>query len=205
MTPANPLCVFGSSIAYGVYDYEKGGWVNRLRLFFDNKETDIEIYNLGITGETTEGLLRRFDIEAQVREPGVVIIDIGINDAVYIKGESRYQVSPELFERNLETLVEKAKKVSTIVFLKLPTNVDETRTDPIPWRPEFSYLNLNIDTYAEIIKKVGERSGVKCIKPPVLMANDLSDGIHPTTEGHEKIFQAVKEFLEKEIFFLLNS
>ncbi|MCK9378783.1 MAG: SGNH/GDSL hydrolase family protein [Candidatus Moranbacteria bacterium] len=51
-------CIFGDSIIEGYYDdEEKNGWVNRLKSIF----SDDEIYNLGISGDSTENLLNRFD------------------------------------------------------------------------------------------------------------------------------------------------
>jgi lysophospholipase L1-like esterase len=53
------ICVFGDSITWGAYDPERGGWVNRLRNDLEKKE--IESYNLGISGDTTADLLKRFN------------------------------------------------------------------------------------------------------------------------------------------------
>ena len=57
------ILVFGDSIAYGANDYELGGWVNRLRLDFDKKtDYEIEVFNLGRSGEISEEVLNRFDL-----------------------------------------------------------------------------------------------------------------------------------------------
>ena len=38
------IMIFGDSIVYGAWDYNKNGWVNRLRMLFEQKYTDY--YNI---------------------------------------------------------------------------------------------------------------------------------------------------------------
>ena len=55
--------IFGDSIAWGAYD-EMGGWANRLKQYFsEDKENYIEVYNLGVSGDNSEKLLKRFFVE----------------------------------------------------------------------------------------------------------------------------------------------
>ena len=192
------LCIWGTSITWGSFDTEKGGWVNRLRLHFDINDIYLNVYNLGIAGETSAGILERFEVEAKAREPGIVVFDVGINDAAYVRAENRHQVEEEQFENNLKLLAEKAKQFTEKIFLIAPKGVDESRTDPIPWHPELSYFNKDIARYADIVRKVGEETGATCIEIGELQADDLYDGLHPNARGHEKIFQEIKKFLEKE-------
>ena len=61
------VCVFGDSTAWGAWDTEKGGWVNRLwlSLAHGSEANDyFELYNLSISGGTTETILERFEKEA---------------------------------------------------------------------------------------------------------------------------------------------
>ena len=57
--------VFGDSLVYGNNDYEKGGWVNRLRLKLEGIDPNKNsyVFNLGIPGNNTNDLVKRFDIE----------------------------------------------------------------------------------------------------------------------------------------------
>ena len=76
------IIIFGDSITYGACDYEMGGWVNRLRIYFDNNaESKISVFNLGISGEISEEVLTRFDSEFNARydkdKKNVVIFAIG--------------------------------------------------------------------------------------------------------------------------------
>ena len=78
------ICVFGDSTAWGAWDKEKGGWVNRLWLYCAEKANDenlTEIYNLSISGGTTETILARFENEARVRHADALIFQTGANDS----------------------------------------------------------------------------------------------------------------------------
>lgn len=197
------LCIWGTSTTWGAFDLEKGGWVNRLkihtdRLFLKNTTVDIDVYNLGISGGTSHGIVERFEAEAAARNPGVVIIDAGVNDAAYIKTEKRHQVEEAEFKNNMVTLVRAAKKFTDKIFLMEPKNVDETRTNPVPWHTELSYLNKDLARYGEIVREVALAEGVRSFQLAPLLSEEYEDGLHPNAEGHEKIFQEVKKILEEE-------
>ena len=57
------LCVFGDSITWGAWDVEKGGWVNRLRLFIDKENLNYRVFNCGVGGDTTKELVARVSSE----------------------------------------------------------------------------------------------------------------------------------------------
>ena len=93
------ILVFGDSIARGAVDLEKGGWVERLRIYFVNNSKDKSVYNLGISGDTTENLLKRFMNECKVREPEIIIFAIGVNDSAIIQNKNNW-VSEKDFQKN---------------------------------------------------------------------------------------------------------
>jgi lysophospholipase L1-like esterase len=189
------ICVFGDSIAWGAFDKEKGGWVNRLRLFFDSKfDGEIHLYNLGVSGENTEKLLKRFKDECRAREANIIIFAIGINDAQYIDTPDNPRVSKNNFNKNLRELFDQAKVFSEkIIFVGL-TKVDEKKMMPIPWDANKYYQNNIIKLYDKAIEEI-------CIEKKLLYISlfdllgkeDLSDGLHPNAEGHRKIFERIKE------------
>ncbi|MCX6743407.1 MAG: GDSL-type esterase/lipase family protein, partial [Candidatus Parcubacteria bacterium] len=91
------ILIFGDSITYGAWDKE-GGWVARLRKFVDEKIfADPNYYNiilnLGISGNNSTDILRRFEFELQqrIKEEGeiVIIFAFGTNDAQLFNGEFR--------------------------------------------------------------------------------------------------------------------
>jgi len=79
------ICIFGASSTWGAWDYEKAGWANRLRLFLDSENKDVFTYNLGVSGDTTNKLLKRFNVEAEARQPKIIIFSIGDNGFYFYK------------------------------------------------------------------------------------------------------------------------
>src|SRR3989344_900147 len=102
------ICIFGDSITFGAWDSEKGGWVNRLRLQLESKEDYPFVYNLGIPGDTTSELLKRFAVEAKARQPDILVFSIGVNDSIYVKSKDKQLILPNQFQNNLQKLVDKA-------------------------------------------------------------------------------------------------
>ena len=198
MNKPESICVFGDSTAWGAWDTEKGGWVNRLWLYAargSESEEYCEVYNLSVSGGTTETILERFENESKIRGCEALIFQTGGNDAAQDK-QGNFQISPDKFTSNIETIISKAKKVTDkIIFIGFK-NVDESRSLPIPWA-DFYYRNENVEKYDQIIKEVCDKNGVLFLELPKLEKSDFADGVHPNVFGHEKIFTHVKNFLEK--------
>jgi lysophospholipase L1-like esterase len=204
------ILIFGDSIAWGAWDI-KGGWANRLRSELDKSELGrpdkhIQAYNLGISGDTSGGVLERLENEIKARIPASkeisIIISIGANDTQYIKSENRVRTSPEKFRENIERLIEISGKYSQeILFLGL-TPVQEEKTIPIPWSPDKSYNNERIREYNKILEEICGKKEIPFLELISLFEKRgkeslLFDGLHPNSKGHELIFQEVIKSLEK--------
>lgn len=181
------IMIFGDSIVFGNNDYEKGGWVNRLRLKMEECDPNKNsyIYNLGIPGNNSNDLLKRFDIECSIRaeeaENLVIIFGIGTNDAKKMNTE---KTRKQVFENNMVTMIKQAKKYTNKIVCIGLISVDE---EIVP-----DYKNKNINQIDEVLKKVCTEEKVKYIYMNYqLSKEDLSDGIHPNSEGHQKIFEKV--------------
>ena len=192
------ICVFGDSVAFGASDEISGGWVNRLKVFCLNHMEDTTIYNLGICGDTTEDVLKRIDIEAEAREPQIIIFAIGINDSSHITTKEHPYVDENLFLENLSILFTKASKFTkSVIFIGL-TPLDQSRTMPIPWDTTRYYDENNVKKYNTLLISFCDKHKLPFINVrDTLSIKDLSDGLHPNSKGHEKIFEKVKEFLLK--------
>ena len=189
------ICVFGDSIAFGALDYEGGGWVGRLKKYFE-ADCGALVYNLGIDGDNTDYLLERFDVEAEAREPAVIIFAIGINDASFRKSLKGNKVPISGFKKNLDILSQKAKVFTKKVIFISITKVDESKTAPTPWNTDNFYENKNVKEYNQAIKDFCRKNNLLFIDLfDLLDKEDLEDGLHPNSAGHEKMFQRVKDFL----------
>lgn len=195
----NSICIFGDSTAWGAWDMEKGGWANRLWLYAGEKTNgECEIYNLSISGGTTETILERFESEAKIREADALIFQSGGNDS-YLKGKNgSNQIPLDQFRKNLQEIIRKAKNITpNIIFIGFK-NVDETKTMPVSWK-DIYYVNVEIKKYDEAMKDVCKENNIPYLDIFGLLKNeDFEDGLHPNTLGHKKIFEKVKSFLEEK-------
>jgi lysophospholipase L1-like esterase len=204
------IIVFGDSITFGMYD-DEGGWVDRLKkhllkISIENKlEHDLKVYNLGISGDTSEQFLKRFDQEIEPRnwvdQETIIIVSFGLNDSILINKKNKVPIDKS--KKNIKLLLNKARSYSKKVMVMGPTPVEEEKVSPMPWSPAESWNNENIRKYNKIVKLI-----CKQLKVDYLNLFDLffkmdykkmmSDGAHPNTKGHEIIFNTVKNFLEEK-------
>ena len=77
---------------------------------------EVTVYNMGISGDTSDDLLKRFSVECAAREPTVVIFAIGINDSRYIDDEDHSDVSLEQYEQNLQKLIDGARVYTSEIY-----------------------------------------------------------------------------------------
>ena len=188
------ICVLGDSIVYGAWDEEKHGYVNRLKEAIKSNKYIENIYALGIPGETSEGLLKRIDIELKPRNPNTIIIATGIKDTIYIKSKNKEAVSQENFINNISKIIDIAKKYTNNILVLGLTRVIEEHTTPILWNDDEMYFNSTIEKYDTVLAKYCAINNVEYLKMfDVLDDSDLcDDGIHPNDNGHEKIYKAIK-------------
>lgn len=198
------ILIFGDSITYGAWDNEKGGWVNRLRLALENKnETYFNIYNLGISGDTTLNLKKRFDNEFfyrfSIESKTIIIFSIGINDSQIVNSKSSTYINN--FRENIIELIDKARKFSSYVLFIGLTRVDEARVMPVYWDDDISYSNEEIIKYNKELKNICEDKKVDCLDVfDLLNIKDLDDGLHPNNNGHQKLCEVVLKYLQDKFF-----
>lgn len=212
---AQIIC-FGDSITQGYTD-TVGGWTQRLRQYFDSNyitkfgDTEVpshDVFNLGISGDTSSGLLKRLKNEAQPRLLGdqtVIVIAIGTNDSVFRLSDNSVESTPEQFEAKLRLLVTQAWEFTEDVILVGLLPCDEDKVQPMPWSTSGkSYSNDRLELFNNIIVKVGSELGLKVANvfdyvsehEPI---NHLADGVHPNSEGHTVIAYEVQHVIEKII------
>lgn len=191
------ICVFGASITKGHSDNEMGGWTNRLDLDLEKeKPGEYSIYNLGISGDTTTDLLKRYKAECEARGPAIIVIALGNNDSSYWKSKNGNKTIIDNFKKNLEEIIKIGQEFTKeIIFVGL-TKVNEDLSAPVAWDDNLFYYDKNIKEYNATVKEVASKNNLLFIPMiDLLENNDLPDGLHPSAEGHEKIFKQVKKFL----------
>lgn len=204
--------IFGDSSVYGAWD-NNGGWANRLREPIDVKnlvDPDVAyfVYNLGIPGNTSVDVLKRFEAEYRerlypgVKQETIVIFGFGANDSMISIGKDASAVPMKEFESNVKRLADLAiERTKKVIFIG-PAPVDESKVDPIPWDKGYAYRNKRIKEYDNAIRAV-------CLEKKVmffglfdeLMKLDykplLDDGAHFSPAGHMVIYELVRDYLTK--------
>lgn len=201
---------FGDSITYGAWDIKDSGWASLLRKYFDDKaEKDPQfyglVYNLGIPGETTEGLVKRFKPETEARfrkgEEYIFLFAFGANDSALILSKGEFKVSVEDYIRNLDTVLEDAKTYSTKLVLLNTTPVVEKVTAHVESKDK-SRLNEYVERYNMALDELARRHNVPVLDVySVFRQHDLEslfceDGLHPNETGHRIIFDLVTKQLD---------
>ncbi len=203
------LFCFGHSITHGSKDNE-GGWTERLRRHLLKNHDDHSLYNLGISGEDSEQLVRRFEEELERRywpeEDATILIQVGTNDIQLIHEESNYleerqgiRVPEENYRENLRKLIEKARDYGKIVIVGEPyTSIEGS----IPWVEGVDSSEELLQEYMEIQKRVCEEENVPRIDLRSFDREEwlekVEDGIHPEDEGHEIIFEEVRQKIQTQ-------
>jgi lysophospholipase L1-like esterase len=207
------ILFFGDSITQGFWASD-AGWVELLRRHYDRIALeDLQnrnaptIFNMGVSGDTTDNLLARIESETKVRiwkdDPIIVVIAIGTNDDVF---ESFNQQAPsESYKANLQQIIDKVKPIAQDVVLIGSTACDEKLTNPVSW-DNVCYTNRELEHSEQVIKQVAEANDLVFIplfgqfKAELDAGKDLlEDGLHPNDNGHVFIADVVLSVLDKLI------
>ena len=203
------IYVFGSSSAYGSGDPE-GGWVSHLRRTLDpmsleNGVAKSVIYNLGVSGETSDGLRKRFSNELEARlkakKQAIIIFAIGGNDAAFMPSVGRFRVEADRFAENLASLVMEAKTAGRVIVQSL-TPVNDTVTEYRPTRDR-SKANRHVEAYNLKLKAICQGLTVPVVDAySAFMQHDhrvlLSvDGVHPNAQGHRLLAELMLASLQE--------
>ena len=169
--------------------------MNRLWFYVGSKTRDCDVYNLSISGGTTETILARFESEASTREADALIFQSGGNDSYLMGKDGSNNIPVDVFRQNVQEIITRAKKITNSVLFIGFKNVDETKTMPVSWR-DIYYVNAEIKKYDEAMKAICAENDIPYLDIfGLLNKEDFQDGLHPNAVGHEKIFNKVKDFL----------
>lgn len=194
------IVAIGASTVYGRVDVEGGGWVGRLRRWHEQQHLQNAVFNLGIGGDTTAGFLVRMKTEVPARQPDLILFSGGMNDAKRIGSRDAPVTTPlPQFEKNIREIIKTGRQLTDLIIVSFSPK-DEARTTPVSWGENY-YFNADAVKYAQATKAICAAAKVQYIDifngwlktdyMPLL----ADDGLHPNSAGHQKIFEAVRDFL----------
>lgn len=184
---------FGDSITYGEYDCVFGGWVDILKRYalqkFNEGSDELIIYNLGIGGETTEGLLKRLPHEINARnaaDGNIVFLGYGANDLAVKDGVQ--MVNGGQFKKNMVTAVQHSKQYAEEIYLVsiLPFS---DKIDGITAASGKMRTNTEVLLYNQILKDIADEHTVQYVDFHKAFLPDKEillsgDGVHPNEKGY---------------------
>ena len=170
------VLVLGDSLS-AEYGIPRGtGWVSILEEQLDKDKSPWTVFNASISGETSSGGLTRLPNLLNQKKPGIVVIELGANDA--LRGLAITQT-----EINLRKMIQMSKQSGAKVLLcgiQIPTNYGQTYTMQF----KQLYPQLANQERVELLPFLLE--GV-ATKPELFQA----DRLHPNVEAQNIIFKNV--------------
>jgi acyl-CoA thioesterase-1 len=179
------ILFFGNSLTAGYGIDQEDAFAGLTQQRIDSLGLDYKVINGGLSGETTAGGLSRLDWFLEV-QPEIFILELGGNDG--LRGIALTET-----KSNLLAMVDKvrAKFPETTIILagmQIPPNMGQ----------EYS------TEFKEIYPAVAKEKNVTLI--PFLLENvggipdlNLPDGIHPTEEGHQIVFETIWPYIQRSL------
>ena len=150
------------------------------------------VIKTGISGDTTDGILRDFDRRVAEFKPQVVSVMIGMNDA------RRGPDKKNEFRQNLTSLIKRIRDIGAVPILN---SLNMIQLEKVP-------IQAETEAYSDIVKEIAQEQGVivvdhwswwkaNCTTPEIL--NEwLNDPIHPNGLGHRHF--AIEFFKRLEMY-----
>lgn len=197
---------FGDSITYGEYDGVFGGWVDILKRYalqkYNEGGNELILFNLGIGGETSEGLVKRIRNEMTARNAengNVVFIGYGANDLA-VKDQKQI-VNPEEFKANITEAIQQAQDFSKEIYLVSILPISEKIAGEISATGKIR-MNEDILVYNEVLKNIASENSLIYIDfhsaffadKEVLLSKD---GVHPNEKGYGMMAEIAIPIIEK--------
>jgi isoamyl acetate esterase len=208
------VVAFGDSNTEGANWEERGydeskKWVNLL------KKDGVDIYNAGVGGESSEDARKRFERDVIRRDPKVVFIMLGTNDAT-MEENGKPKVSKENFKENIEYFIEKIQKQGgKVVLMTCLPIIEGNGNDGLYYSRHDKKLYKKYrgarkwhDSYNQIIREIAEQHNLVLIdnwKKFVELAEGANDekliksglidssGTHLSPKGALVIYQSIKD------------
>ncbi len=169
------VLVMGDSLsaAYGIDN--DAGWVSLLRQRLNDDHGQWQVMNASISGETTDGGLRRLPALIDKHDPDIVIIALGGNDG--LRG-----FQPDAIKQRLAGMIELAQSTAQVLLLgiEIPPNYGVAYTNA--FRNIYSSLadEYNTALLPFMLDNVYDAEGMM-----------QADGLHPTAKAQPRILDNI--------------
>ncbi len=175
------ILVFGDSLsaAYGIRPEQ--GWVALLTQRLQGQGYGYQIVNASVSGETTSGGLQRLPRALQLHQPGIVVLELGANDA--LRGLPLTDTRGNLAQ--MVQLSQTAGARVLLVGLRIPPN----------YGPRYT------EEFANVFPELAKQYHLPLV--PFLLqhvalnpARMQEDGMHPNAAGEAPVLETVWPYLK---------
>jgi acyl-CoA thioesterase-1 len=136
---------------------------------------DVPVVNAGISGDRTAGGLARLEPDVLVHRPGLVVVELGVNDAF-----GRLPTAETL--GNLRRIVRRIREDGAGVVL--------IHISPGPLAP---------DAYRQGYRDIAQEEGARLVEDFLsgVAPSYTTDGLHPNEEGHARLAAKLEPILRE--------
>ena len=114
------------------------GYVGLMRAYLASAypQNGLEVLNAGVSGNTSNDELARFNRDVLQKKPDLITVSVGVNDvwhgfnAQYPQGGGPNGVALDVYRANVEKMVTEAQSQGIVVVLLSPTVIGEDLNDP---------------------------------------------------------------------------
>lgn len=194
------IVAIGDSHVYGRVDH-LGGWTAHIRARLESEKPTSAVFNLGIGGENSEGLLGRLEAEVTTRSPNIVMIGVGTNDSRFgPMGGQASEVPISSYKRNVSDCIELVRKHEALpILLSIPRiNADGA----ISFNEDYynnHVLQLYVEAQLEISRYTDTLYADIWAYSKDFESGDYADLVHLNSDGHKKYADFVSSFMSSEL------
>ena len=136
------------------------GYVGLMRAYLASAypQNAFEVVNAGVSGNTSNDELGRFDRDVLQKKPDLLTVSVGVNDvwhgfnAQFPQGGGPNGVTLDVYRANVEKMVSRAQAQGIVVVLLSPTVIGEDLNDP---------RNIMAANYTQALRDIARRH--KCL------------------------------------------
>ncbi|MGL5378701.1 GDSL-type esterase/lipase family protein [Clostridium sp.] len=181
----------GDSLVYGYGVHKSDNWVSKLNL-----NSNLNIVNKGINGNTTTDMLFRFNDDVLSQNPNMAFIMGGTNDLL-----SNRSVSSIV--DNIEIMIKDLLRINCTIFLGLPPAIISEDAYKLFYPTDtYLYCEKNLPILREQIIKLSNNYNLKYIDFYSLTLANIKnniflDGIHLNPEGQNLLYKEAFDIILK--------
>ncbi len=182
------ICFIGDSFVNGTGDPEHLGWVGRVCALSQTNEMEITHYNLGIRGNTSVDIRKRWQNESTIRLPkysrNLLVFSFGVNDTAFEAGTRRVSI-PKSIE-STGAILTQASKIFDVLMIGPPPIADVDQ-------------NKRIRELNEHFQSISAGLAIPYLSIYELLLEDAlwltevasNDGAHPKSAGYTRLAKLV--------------